>query len=68
MMDPDIKRAIIDALATPKRVQGDEGEVENRNVSELIRAAEWLAKQDLAEDGFSTTHLMRKIIPGNTLD
>ena len=68
MIDPDLKQAIIDALSSPKRVRGDEGEVENRNVNELLKALDYLNKADIAENGFSTNHLMKKIIPGNTLD
>lgn len=66
-MDNDILEIIKSVLANPKRVQGDEGEVEMHSLSDLLKAAEYLRKQEQAENS-ALGAVFKKIRPDGSID
>ena len=61
----DFADQITEALAAPKRVKGDQGEVENHSIGDLIKADQYLAAKCAATKpgrGIRFT----KLIPGGT--
>lgn len=66
-MNDDITQAIKDLLTSPKVVEGDEGRVEMRSLSELIAAAKFLRQQEQdAQKGLGVT--FKKIVPDGSID
>lgn len=60
--DVDLSDEIVSAASTPKIVEGDEGKVENRSISELIAADKYLQKKK------GKSVLFQKIVPGGAFE
>ena len=66
-MDNDILEIVKTMLANPKRVKGDEGEVETHSVKDLLQAADYLRKLDEAKKpGLGA--IFKKIRPDGSID
>lgn len=66
-MDNGILEIIKSVLANPKRVKGDEGEVETHSINDLLKAAEYLRKQEQADEkGLGVT--FKKLRPDGSID
>lgn len=66
-MDNDVLEIIKSILANPKRVKGDEGEVETHSVNDLLKAADYLRKlEESKKPGLGA--IFKKIRPDGSID
>jgi hypothetical protein len=61
----DLADQIAEAMAAPKRVKGDQGEIENHSITDLIKADQYLASKCAADKPHRGLRLT-KLIPGGT--
>lgn len=64
MSDPTLSETIAEAAAAPRRVKGDEGEVEAHSLPDQIAADQYLASKAVAAKPFKAMKLARIISPG----
>jgi hypothetical protein len=62
----DLSDAIANAANGPKRVQGDEGEVEQHDLADLIEADRYLQQKAAASNGAKAMRLTKIVPPGAT--
>ena len=67
MMDDEVRALIQSLLNSPKSVEGDEGRVEMRSMSELIEALKYLRQQG-QKPGDNLNALFKKIVPDGSID
>lgn len=60
----DLSETIANAAAAPKRVQGDEGEVEQHDLSDLIEADRYLASKRAKSSGAKSMTIQKIVPPG----
>lgn len=66
-MDVDILEIVKSIIANPKRVKGDEGEVETHSVNDLLKAADYMRKlEESKKPGLGA--IFKKIRPDGSID
>ena len=63
--DEELDAAVADAILNPKRVKGDQGEVEEHNMKDLIAARKFIAEQKASASGRGFT--IRGFTPGSAV-
>lgn len=63
---PDPEEVVEEALSEPKRVRGDQGEVENHSLKDKIEAARFLRSESVAENPHRAIRFARIKPPGAT--
>lgn len=66
MTNDEILDLIKNMLASPKSVEGDEGRVETHSLSDMLKAAEYLRKQNQEDIGAGA--VFKKIVPDGSID
>ncbi len=65
MSDDDLSQTIKETAATAKKAKGDNGELEQHNLSELITADRYLKEQEAARNPTKTLRFSRVVPPGS---
>lgn len=60
----DLSETIADAAAGPKRVRGDEGEVEQHDLADLIEADRYLREKAASSRGIGAMRIVKMVRPG----